>query len=102
MSTVLEERPLARVEPQGWMPWVAVLLGLAALYIPTYIDLARSLWRDDDHAHGPIVLAVFAWLVWRSRDALVDRFSRPQPLAGALALLLGLALYLVGRTQRLA
>jgi exosortase B len=102
MSTVLEERTLARAEPASWLPWIAILLGLAALYIPTYANLARGLWRDEAYAHGPIVLAVFAWLVWRRRAALADETSPRAPLAGAAAIALGLALYLLGRTQSLA
>jgi exosortase B len=101
MSTVLQERTLAHAEAGSWRPWIALLAGLAALYVPTYIDLAQGLWRDDEHAHGPIIVAVFAWLVWRSRGVLLDESLEPAPLAGGLALVLGLALYLLGRTQSL-
>lgn len=101
MSTVLQERSLSRTEPARWLPWVAIFLGLAALYVPTGVDLARGLWRDDAYSHGPIIAAVAAWLVWRSRAALVDEASQPAPLAGAVVLLGGLALYLLGRTQSL-
>jgi exosortase B len=101
MSTVLEERALSPVSPQGAWAWIAVLAGLAALYLPTYLDLARGLWRDDAYAHGPIVLAVFAWLAWRRRAALLDSAARPAPFAAALLLAAGLALYLLGRTQSL-
>jgi exosortase B len=102
MSTVLEERSLARTEPAAWLPWIAVLLGLAALFVPTYVDLARGLWRDDAYAHGPIILAVFAWLVWRRRAVLADEMSGRAPVAGAATLAFGLLLYLLGRTQSLA
>jgi exosortase B len=102
MSTVLEERALPHVPPRGARAWIAVLAGLAALYVPTYAALARGLWRDDAYAHGPIVLAVFAWLVWRRRAALLAASDRPAPFAGAALLALGLALYLLGRTQSLA
>ena len=101
MSTVLEERPLAHAEAAARRPWIALLLGLAALYVPTYIDLAKGLWRDDEYAHGPIILAVVAWLLWRSRDVLADARLRAAPVAGAVTLLAGLALYLLGRTQSL-
>lgn len=101
MSTVLQERSAARAEPARWLPWVAILLGLAALYVPTGIDLARGLWRDDAYSHGPIIAAVFAWLVWRARASLADESSPPAPLVGAGVLLVGLAMYLLGRTQSL-
>ncbi len=101
MSTVLQERSAARADPARWLPWVAILLGLAALYVPTGIDLARGLWRDDAYSHGPVIAAVFAWLVWRSRGALLDDSFAPAAVAGAVTLLFGLALYLLGRTQSL-
>jgi exosortase B len=102
MSTVLEERSLARTEPAAWLPWIAVLLGLAALFVPTYVDLARGLWRDDAYAHGPIILAVFAWLVWRRRAVLADEMSGRPLVAAPATLAFGLLLYLLGRTQSLA
>jgi hypothetical protein len=70
MSTVLGERSLPEAERGRWRPWLAVAAGLLALYVPTYLNLARTLWREDEYAHGPIILAVFLWLVWRNRDAL--------------------------------
>jgi len=106
MSTVLEERSLPRAQPR-WGAWIAILAGLAFLYVPTYIDLARGLWRDDAYAHGPIILAVFAFLVWRSRDALGTDHGFPPDgkrwsVPGFLLLLFGLVLYVVGRSQALA
>lgn len=101
MSTVLEERSLPFARRPGWRAWVPVLLGLALLYVPTYIDLARGPWRDDAYAHGPIIVAVFAWLAWRRRDALRDDSLAPAPLLGAAVLAFGLVLYLLGRTLSL-
>lgn len=102
MSTVLAERTVARERPAGRLAIAALLAGLAALYVPTYLDLANGLWREDDYAHGPIILAVFAWLAWRARDAFAPEVARPAPVAGFLVLAAGLALYLVGRTQGIA
>src|SRR5205085_6485403 len=67
-----------------------------------YVALSHGLWRDEAYAHGPIILAVVAFLLWRHRDALFDVSSRPAPIWGGLLLALGLALYFVGHTQRLA
>jgi exosortase B len=102
MSTVLDEHRLPRVSGSGWRPWAALLPGLLLLYAPTYFDLARGLWRDEAYAHGPLILAVFAFLLWRGRDALFDETLAPAPVAGGLLLAAGLALYLLGRTQSIA
>jgi exosortase B len=79
--------------------WAAVIAGLAALYVPTYYDLARTLWQLDDHAHAPIVLAVSALLLWQKREPLLNAPARPAPWAGWGLLLCGLLTYVVGRSQ---
>jgi exosortase B len=93
--------------PAGWplrraAPWIAVAAALAFLYVPTYVDLAQGLWREDEYAHGPLILLVFAWLAWRERSALADETAAPAPLSGAFLALLGLALYALGRSQSIA
>ena len=85
---------------QRLRPWLPVLSGLAVMYVPTYIDLAQDLWRQDVYAHGPIILGVVAWLAWRRRAAFAVEGGAP--LAGSLVLALGLALYVVGRSQGIA
>ena len=83
-------------------PAIAVMiLGLLALAIPSFIDLARDVWPRDDQGHGPLILAVSAWLAWQRRGALRDCADRPQPLVGGVLLALGLFCYLLGRTQKI-
>src|SRR4051812_43242758 len=101
MSTVLGQRTLPHEEPGPWWPWLAVAAGLLLLYVPTYASLAHTLWRDDAYAHGPIMLALFAWLVWRDRAALQEEGGTRAPVVGGLLVAAGLALYIVGRTQSL-
>jgi exosortase B len=98
MSSVLEAKPRPGA---AWLEWLLVAIGLLALYVPTFHDLARTLWREDDHAHGPIILGVIAWLFWRQRSALVATPSGAAPLAGITVLVLGLLVYVVGRTQEI-
>lgn len=86
------ERPLT--------PWIVALLGLLALYLPTFTDLFRGVWLSDTQGHGPIVLGLSIWLLWRrwpQINTLED--ARPLPvLAWALILVAGL-FYVVGRSQ---
>lgn len=80
--------------------WWPVLLGLAALYVPTYYDLANGLWNSEEHAHGPIVLIVALFLIWRSRDAVLSPGAeKPWPMLGWASLVLGLLIYALGRSQ---
>jgi len=102
MSLVLEQRVLPGRDADGLRRWLPVVLGLAVMYVPTYFDLARGLWKNEADAHGPIILAVVAWLVWRQRAAFAGGAEKSAPLAGSAALALGLMLYAVGRSQGIA
>lgn len=77
----------------------AVLLGLAALYVPTFIDLARTTWATDEQGHGPIILAVSLWLLFQRRHAIADAPVRTAPVAGGALFALALLLYVFGRAQ---
>jgi exosortase B len=98
MSTVLEQRSLPEAA-RRWSPLVALVAGLLALYVPVFFTLARTLWREEDYAHGPIILAVAVYLLWRSRDRLVP--GRGRPFVGGAVLVLGLVLYFIGQSQSL-
>jgi exosortase B len=79
--------------------WVSVLLGLAVLYVPTYVSLGRTIWQSDEQAHGPIILMVMMWLFWQKRDSLFAAPARPAPIAGWPLLIFGVLIYAVGRSQ---
>lgn len=81
--------------------WWPVVLGLLVLYVPTYWMLAHGLWNSEDHAHGPIVLAVTLFLVWQKRDALVQAGTpgRAEAAIGWTLLVIGLLAYALGRSQ---
>lgn len=102
MSLVLEQQVLPQRDVEGLRRWLPVVLGLAVMYVPTYVDLARGRWMEDVYAHGPIVLAVVAWLTWRQRAALAGEAGQRAPLAGGVLLGSGLLLYAVGRSQGIA
>lgn len=42
-----------------------VILGLAALVLPTMVEVAQFSWSTEQGGHGPLVLASGAWLLWR-------------------------------------
>jgi exosortase B len=79
--------------------WLPVALGLGALYIPTFTDLGRTLWQTDEQAHGPIVLAIIAWMLWRTRQGWLNATTTPSPALGWVSLIFGLLVYIVGRSQ---
>lgn len=83
------------------LEWLPVLAGLLVLYVPTFYGLAAWLWQQEEHAHGPIILAIIVWLGWQERAALFNESSRPAPLPGMALLVFGLMIYVVGRSQEI-
>ncbi len=82
-----------------WIVWLPVLIGLSALFIPTYLDLAHSIWRSEEQSHGSIVLVVALFLIWQKRETLVAGENAPCVVSGSLLLGFGLLLYAIGRSQ---
>lgn len=72
---------------------------LLLLFLPSYWMLAQRVWLTDEQGHGPIILAVVSWLAWRRRDALIELPDDPAYVPGVLLLVLGLACYVIGRSQ---
>lgn len=80
--------------------WWPILLGLLALYVPTYHGLFTGIWGSGgDQAHGPIVLMVVVFLFWQNRQFLSPNSASTFPVLGSISLLFGLLLYVVGRSQ---
>src|SRR2546425_11506968 len=99
MSRVLEQRVLPGRGGEGLRRWLPVVLGLAVMYVPTYIDLARGLWQNEADAHGPIILAVEAGRGWRQPATLAGGAEKSAPPPGGAALASGLVVYASGRSQ---
>jgi len=96
MSAVLDTKATRSAIGFEWWPVVA---GLLILYVPTFFDLAGTHWTRDDHAHGPIILAVVVWLIWDKRQVLLAAAPRTAPVPGLALLVFGLLFYVVGRAH---
>ncbi|SER64953.1 exosortase B [Nitrosomonas sp. Nm51] len=82
--------------------WSPVLIGLAVLFLPTFYDLANGLWKDDEQVHGPIILALSIWLIYRKWPQMITRSEGSIPAAsGWFVLTVALALYAIGRSQQI-
>lgn len=83
-------------------PWAPLaLLGAAALvlYVPSFMDLLDGLWSSDQQGHGPLVLAISLWLLWRRVPVLAALPPRPAPRTGWACFGVAMVLYAVGRSQ---
>ena len=76
---------------------LALLIGAAAILLPTMFEIARFNWTTEQGGHGPIVMAIGLWLLWRElRSSSAPR--RPgNALFGGLAVAGLLAVYLISR-----
>ncbi len=89
------------IHPKAMQYFVPILLGLLAMYIPTYIHTSQTLWATDDQSHGPIILFLIAYLIWMRRDELFAALetSRPMPWLGWMFFVIGAFSYVIGRSQ---
>ena len=89
--------------PQGWLAAIArtspILLGLVVMYTAVYQSLIYFTWKDQDQAHGPIIIMVVLYLLWVDRAFFFskDKPIQTAPFSGWLVLALGLLLYVAGR-----
>lgn len=97
---------LERAIREGWLPRRTdlvttglVLLALGVLYFPTYWALAGSVWVTDEQGHGPIILGVSLWLMYRRRHEFADLKAEPWLWTGAVLGILGILVYVIGRSQ---
>ncbi|MBS0346309.1 MAG: exosortase A [Proteobacteria bacterium] len=79
----------------------AVFAWVLAWYHGTAAAVFEIWWRSDTFAHGLLVLPIFAWLVWRSRDRLSGEVVRPRWIMSVPLLLAGL-LWLLGELASVA
>ncbi len=84
------------------MLWLPILIGLLVLYLPTFYDLANGLWKNDEQMHGPIILALSIWLIYRQWPKMM-MCSEGKASAGSGWFLFAMALilYTVGRSQHI-
>lgn len=80
-------------------PWLLIAAGLLALFGPTFWDLFHGIWASDSQGHGPIVLGISLWLIWKKWPEVVEHPARPAALPGWIVSVIGLLLYFVGRSQ---
>lgn len=100
-STNFRARLLACVRA-GAEQWWPVWTGLALLFVPTLYDLMNGPWASQEQGHGPIILALALWLIWR-KWPVITAAAVPQgaPVQAIGPLLAGLVLYTLGRSQHI-
>jgi exosortase len=97
MTDVAAEDVSRRRSP-SWLAHWPLILGFAIMAAPTINLLGKQVWTRESSAHGPIILATGAWLIWRQWPTLSAQ-AKPAPWAfTALVLLASIALYIFGHS----
>ena len=76
---------------------LALLIGVAAILLPTMFEIARFNWTTEQGGHGPIVMAIGLWLLWRELRSSSAPRRLGNALFGGLAVAGLLAVYLISR-----
>jgi len=82
------------------LSWLPIILGLAVLYLPSLYDLFTGIWSQDEQMHGPIVLSISVWLLYRNWITMEQAGHGQQANTwGWPFFIVGLILYALGRSQ---
>ena len=75
-----------------------LLAGFTAMALPTLWQLANTVWSSDEQGHGPVILGVALWLLWRVRTQLVGLPYAPAPIGGSGLLAVAFVCNVMGRS----
>ena len=89
----------ARAATASNLPLALLVLGWLAMFGPSYVGLANTIWATDSQGHGPIILAVGLWLMYKKRDELAALPRRPATWLASALMLVAVLAYAVGRSQ---
>jgi exosortase B len=99
MITIPYKLPAERKIIADWLP---VLLGLLVLYVPTFYGLANGIWTKEEQAHGPIILFLSLWLIYRKWPEMMKRSGgQSTSVFGWIIFFMALFLYIIGRSQQI-
>ena len=104
MSRVLDTGKGSMPMPsrQALIEWLPVVIGFVGLYLSSFHIFFTQVWNRDDTAHGPMILVLSLWLMYRKRnEMLAVARDNTSSLAGWAFLVFGLLLFIVGRSQQI-
>jgi len=89
---------LNRVIPEWW----PIMIGMLFLYLPTFYDLFNGLWSTEEQMHGPVILALSLWLIYRKFPLTFGlNPGNSSFVMGWAIFLTGMMFYIVGRSQQI-
>ncbi len=103
MATSTKSAVAASLRRTGVLPaWAPLALALLLMYVPSFIDIFRGVWSTEEQAHGPIILGISLWLIYRNWGQMLDASEGDQPSwLGWPLLVLSVCVYFLGRSQNI-
>jgi len=93
--------PLAKAGLRELAPeWLPLALGFLAMFVPAFWGLLHGIWGSEEQAHGPIILILSLWLVWRRWDEVLALPAQPAPGLAWPLLVFAMLLYMLGMSQQ--
>jgi len=78
------------------------MIGMLFLYLPTFYDLFNGLWSTEEQMHGPVILALSLWLIYRKFPLTFGlNPGNSSFVMGWAIFLTGMMFYIVGRSQQI-
>jgi len=100
MTNLTAMHPLAPNKRAQLLTLLPVIIGLAVLYVPSLYDLFSGIWSSDEQMHGPIVLGISLWLMYRNWPAMeLAAQGKTTSNWGWPIFIFGVLLYAIGRSQ---
>jgi exosortase B len=91
--------PQQQREPLPLLPLCVLAVAYLLMFLPTFYTLSQGAWQKDENGHGPMILALSFWLMWREQDQIFGGPARPAPASAFVVLVVGLLGYVLGRSQ---
>ncbi|MBY0445461.1 MAG: archaeosortase/exosortase family protein, partial [Burkholderiales bacterium] len=78
-----------------------ILLALVVMFVPAFWWLINNVWSQESQAHGPIVLGISFWLIYRNKEGLINAclIGEKKSLTGSILLTFSCVLFILGKSQ---
>jgi exosortase B len=89
--------------------YILILISFLILFVPSYQNLIAGAWRYENQSHGPIVLGIILFLLWRDRLKILSTINladdniklSPSLFIGVFLFVMSIFFYVIGRSQNI-
>lgn len=81
---------------------ILLISSVLVLYIPTLVALFNGVWSSEEQMHGPLVLAISIFLLYRNWNEMLSlAINQKSCYWGWVWIIVAVSLYFIGRTQQI-